>query len=194
MLEILQFPARKGEEKWHRASERLFLGIDHTAIVVADTGASLGFYRDGLGLRVAGASENYGSEQEHLNNVHGARLRITALRAANGPGIELPEYLTPRDGRPLPGDQRANDLAHWQTRLRSPVVDAALTAKRARHAPLISPGMRARHAPLISPGMRARRAPLISPGLIRLPSDGLGFDDAFLVRDPDGHAMELVPQ
>jgi len=34
---------------------------------------------------------------------------------------------------------------------------------------------------------------LISPGLIHLPSPELCFDEAFLVRDPDGHAMELVP-
>ena len=33
-LEILQFPAGKGREIWQR-NDRLFLGIDHTAIVVA---------------------------------------------------------------------------------------------------------------------------------------------------------------
>ena len=71
-LEILQFPAGKGEAKWQRR-DRLFLGIDHTAIVVADTEASLKFYQDVLGLKVAGTSENYGTEQEHLNNVFGAR-------------------------------------------------------------------------------------------------------------------------
>ena len=96
VLEVLQFPEGKGDPKWHRASDRLFVGIDHTAIVVNDTEASLSFYRDALGMRVAGESENYGAEQEHLNNVFGARLRITALRSATGPGIELLEYLAPR--------------------------------------------------------------------------------------------------
>ena len=68
--------------------EKLFLGIDHTAIVVGNTEASLKFYRDALGLQIAGTSENYGTEQEHLNNVFGARLRITSLRAGSGgPGI-----------------------------------------------------------------------------------------------------------
>jgi len=71
----------------------VFLGIDHTAIVVDDTNASLRFYRDTLGMQVAGESENYEVEQEHLNNVFGARLRITALRAAKGPGIELKRAL-----------------------------------------------------------------------------------------------------
>jgi catechol 2,3-dioxygenase-like lactoylglutathione lyase family enzyme len=118
-LEILQFPEGKGDQKWRRLAQqdvnRLFLGVDHTAIVVADTQASLKFYRDTLGLRVAGESENYGPEQERLNNVFGARLRITALRAPGGPGIEFLEYLSPRDGKSTPTDQKANDLAHWQT-------------------------------------------------------------------------------
>src|SRR5262249_45566526 len=50
----------------------LFLGIDHTAIVVSDTDRSLAFYRDQLGLKVAGGAHNYGTEQEHLNQVFGA--------------------------------------------------------------------------------------------------------------------------
>src|SRR5439155_27365095 len=88
-LEILQFPPGKRDPKFQRPSGRLFLGIDHTALVTGDTEACLGFYRDVLGLEVKGESENYGIEQEHLNGVFGARLRITALRAAHGPGIEL---------------------------------------------------------------------------------------------------------
>src|SRR5262249_7630185 len=59
----------------------------------------------------------WGPEQERLNAVRGARLRITSLRAAEGPGVEFLEYKNPRDGRPLPDDVRANDLVHWQTRL-----------------------------------------------------------------------------
>ncbi len=114
-VEVLQFPADKGADQWHRPSDKLFLGIDHTAIVVADTDASVKFYRDMLGMHVAGESENYGTEQEHLNNVFGARLRITALRGASGPGIELLEYLAPRDGRPFPSDEQANDVVHRQT-------------------------------------------------------------------------------
>jgi catechol 2,3-dioxygenase-like lactoylglutathione lyase family enzyme len=123
-LEILQFPPGKGEARWQHPGGRLFLGIDHTAIVVADTDRSLAFYRDTLGMRVAGESENYGTEQEHLNAVFGARLRITALRAVAGPGIELLEYLAPADGRPAPDDERSNDRIHWQTRLLAKDVSA----------------------------------------------------------------------
>jgi catechol 2,3-dioxygenase-like lactoylglutathione lyase family enzyme len=126
-LEILEFPADKGDPKWHRSSPRLFMGIDHTAIVVGDTAASLRFYRDSLGMRVAGTSENYGTEQEHLNNVFGAHLAITALRAPRGLGIELLEYLAPRGGRPIPSDTQANDDWYWQINLRT--ADPAAIAK-----------------------------------------------------------------
>jgi catechol 2,3-dioxygenase-like lactoylglutathione lyase family enzyme len=161
-LEVLHFPAGKGDPKWQRGGNRLFLGIDHTAIVVADTDASLAFYRDRLGLRVAGESENYGPEQERLNAVFGARLRITALRAAAGPGIELLEYLAPRDGRPYPADSRASDLWHWQTRLRAGELGSA------------------------------RGFVLVSPGVVETPARELGFKAGAEVRDPDGHALQLV--
>jgi catechol 2,3-dioxygenase-like lactoylglutathione lyase family enzyme len=167
-LEILQFPAGKGDPKWQHKTDRLFLGIDHTAIVVRDTEASLNFYRDTLGLKMVGESENYGTEQEHLNNVFGARLRITTLRAAKGPGIEFLEYLTPRDGRPMPTDVRANDLMHWQTTLVTRTIDTA-----ARH-------------------LFAAKFALVSPGVVALAREQLGFAKGLQVRDPDGHAMRII--
>jgi catechol 2,3-dioxygenase-like lactoylglutathione lyase family enzyme len=116
-LELIWFPPDKGDPRWQEPTDRLFLGIDHTAIAVGDTRKSLAFYRDRLGFRVVGGSENHGPEQERLNAVRGARLRITSLRVAEGPGVEFLEYVSPRDGRPLPDDARANDLVHWRTRL-----------------------------------------------------------------------------
>jgi catechol 2,3-dioxygenase-like lactoylglutathione lyase family enzyme len=166
-LEILWFPPGKGMAKWHDPTDRLFLGIDHTAIVVRDTRRSLAFYRDALGLSVAGASENYGPEQERLNNVPGARLRITSLRAAEGPGIEFLEYLTPRTGRDYPRNARANDLLHWQTRLRVP--DAGAAAAR----------------------LETERIQFISPGAVGIGSTGAGTR-GLQVRDPDGHVLQLV--
>lgn len=167
-LELLQFPADKGSSKWHAPSDRLFRGIDHTAIVVSDTKTSLAFYRDVLGFQVAGESMNFGTEQEHLNNVQGARLRITGLRAPAGPGIELLEYLSPRDGRPYPADERVNDLVHWQTTVWVPDVGAAAAA------------------------VRQGRFRLVSPAPVELPDTALGFQRGVLVRDPDGHAVQLV--
>jgi hypothetical protein len=74
------------------------------------------------------ATENYGIEQEHLNQIFGARLHITGLRAERGPGIEFLEYITPPGGRALSGDAKANDLIFWHTHL---AVDdmAELSAK-----------------------------------------------------------------
>ena len=79
-------------------------------------------------MRIAGTSENYGPEQERLNNVFGARLRITALRAERGPGVELLEYLAPRTGRAMPSDTLANDLWYWQVTFARDDVDAVETA------------------------------------------------------------------
>jgi catechol 2,3-dioxygenase-like lactoylglutathione lyase family enzyme len=167
-LEILWFPPDKGAARWHRPTSQLFLGIDHTAVVVADTDRSLSCYRDTLGLRVVGESENYGPEQERLNNVFGARLRITTLRAAAGPGIEFLEYLTPRDGRPAPADARANDLAHWQTALVAGDVEGA------------------------SRMLRGSACTLLSPGVVPLGGRVLGFTKALVIRDPDGHALAVI--
>lgn len=167
-LEILQFPPDKADPKWRQAGGRLFLGIDHSAIVVADTRASLAFYRDVLGFRVAGESVNFGIEQERLNNVQGARLRITGLRAPGGPGIEFLEYLNPRDGRPFPPDERANDLVHWQTTVRVPDARAAASA------------------------LRRGSFRLISSEAVGLPDTALGFRQGVRVRDPDGHVIQLV--
>ena len=167
-LEILQFPKGKGAEKWHHPSVQLFLGIDHTAITIADTDASVRFYREVLGMRVVGESENYGTEQEHLNNVFGAHLRITALRSATGPGIELLEYLSPRDGRPLPPDEHANDLVHHQTTL--------ITANAEESAQVF----------------RKNATSFVSSGVITDSHEQIGFKKAFLVRDPDGHVLEIV--
>jgi catechol 2,3-dioxygenase-like lactoylglutathione lyase family enzyme len=167
-LEILQFPPDKGDPKWQHADGRLFLGIDHTAIVVRSTAASLAFYRDVLGFRVAGESFNFGTEQEHLNNVAGARLHITGLRAAEGPGIEFLEYVAPTDGRPYPRDERPNDLVHWQTTVRVPDAHAAARVVRRGHFRLLSPGP------------------------VELPDSTLGFRRGLLVRDPDCHVVQLV--
>jgi catechol 2,3-dioxygenase-like lactoylglutathione lyase family enzyme len=123
-LELIWFPKGKGAPRWQAPSDSLFLGIDHTAIAVSSTERSLAFYRDRLGMRVAGESENSGPEQEHLNAVFASRVRITGLRAAAGPGIELLEYLAPADGRPFPDDVHANDVIYWLTRLSATDIDS----------------------------------------------------------------------
>src|SRR6185369_11976352 len=127
------------------------------------------FYRDTLGMTIGGGGENLGDEQDHLNNVQGAHLRITTLRAnQNGIKVELLEYLTPATGRPYPGDAHANDLFHWQTTVQT--SDAALATTVLRES-----------------GVQ-----FVSQGFIEHAAPELGIDMAGLVRDPDGHAIQLV--
>jgi catechol 2,3-dioxygenase-like lactoylglutathione lyase family enzyme len=167
-LEIIYFPPGKGDPRWQEKTDKLFLGIDHTAIGIASTEASLKFYRDLLGLRKAGESENSGTEQEHLNQVFGAHLRITGMRTDSGPGIEFLEYLTPRDGRSRPPDIHANDIVHWQTMIATDDID--LLAKKLRDAAVR----------------------FVSPGVVAMPKDKAGFSKGALVSDPDGHSVLLI--
>ena len=169
-LEIIYFPPGKGDPRWQKNFDKLFLGIDHSAIVVSNTHSSLKYYRDLLGMKLAGESFNQGTEQEHLNNVAGARLHISGLRAAAGPGIEFLEYLTPRDGRPAPIDTRANDLWHWQATL---TTDSAANAAQK---------------------LRQATQRVISPAVAKLPEKSLGFIKGFLARDADGHGLQIVEQ
>ncbi len=163
-LELIWFPEGKGSARW-QSKNRLFLGIDHTAIGIAHTEHSLRFYRDILGLTIAGESGNYGTEQEHLNMVFGAHLHITGLKAPEGGmGIEFLNYLSPPGGRPMPVDTRPNDLWYWQMTMLVPDAQAAYTQ------------------------FRAAGVAVISAGIVTLP----GGEKAFLVRDPDGHAAKIV--
>jgi catechol 2,3-dioxygenase-like lactoylglutathione lyase family enzyme len=117
-LELIHFPQGKGNLKWQNHGGKLFLGIDHTAIGIESTKTSLQFYKDVLGLNIAGESVNYGTEQEHLNQVFGVRLKITGLTAASGIGLEFLDYIAPPGGRPYPADTKPNDLWYWQTTLK----------------------------------------------------------------------------
>ena len=168
VLEIIYFPPGKGDPRWQRKPDKLFLGVDHTAIVVSNTQNSLSFYGDRLGLKLAGESMNYGTEQEHLNNVAGARLRISGLKSTSGPGVEFLEYLSPKHGKPAPRDSRANDLWHWQTTL---TTANAAAAERA---------------------LRASRGRVVSSGVASFTEANLGFKKGFLARDPDGHGLLLI--
>jgi catechol 2,3-dioxygenase-like lactoylglutathione lyase family enzyme len=175
VLEVLSFPPGKGAGRWHR-DDALFLGIDHTAIVVGDTARSLACYRDALGLTVAGESDNWGPEQERLNNVPGARLHITTLRAPAGPGIELLQYRAPRDGRPAPADTRANDLVHWQTSVMTSDAVALVAALRDGACSTLRPTVVA--GPESEPGSPYARERRVGR--------------AFLARDPDAHTLRIV--
>lgn len=183
-LELLWFPEGKGNPIWHQKTflpahpgaaepapspvSNLFLGIDHTAMTVRSTENSTKFYRDLLGLTVAGATLNMGTEQEHLDSLPGARARVTGLTPKTGPpGVEFLEYELPTAGRPFPIDSHPTDLWHWQTTLVVPDVEAVVATLRGT-------------------------AQFVSSAIVTLPDRVLGFTKGFQVRDPDGHAIQIV--
>ncbi len=167
-LELIHFPNDKGKNEWHQStsSSPLFLGIDHTAIVIANTIASRAFYCDLLGLRLRQESRNLGLEQERLSDVEKARVYVSSLSASSGIGIELLEYIEPHEGHPIPIDTCANDLWFWQTTI--VVEDLAAQIQR----------------------LQAYEFPLTNTKGIEVPS--LGLKQSLLVRDPDGHRVRLT--
>jgi len=164
-LELIYFPEGKGQTKWHVKTGKIFLGIDHTAIGISNTEKSLDFYQTLLGIERKGESFNYGIEQEHLNNIEGASLHITGLRSPAGPGIEFLQYIKPGVGKAYPSDTKANDIWYWQTTL---LVDDAVQ---------------------IYDKLKSHQYAIVSKELVDL-DDATGKKyKAFIVRDPDGHAM-----
>jgi catechol 2,3-dioxygenase-like lactoylglutathione lyase family enzyme len=77
-LEILAFAPGATPARWAIRSGSPCLGIDHSAISVADTSRSVAFYSR-LGLARTASSLNVGREQEKLDNIVGAVVEVTAL-------------------------------------------------------------------------------------------------------------------
>lgn len=167
-LELIAFPPGGGPEAWrHIARNALTLGIDHSAISVADAGRSAAFYEGVLGFSRGSRQVNRGPEQERLDAAPGAVVDVVALdpAAAPTPHIELLGYRVPR-GRPIPpGGGHANDVAASRLVLQVEGVDAL--------------------AEVLGGQERLR---LVSPRVAALP-DGTR---AALARDPDGHLLLLA--
>jgi catechol 2,3-dioxygenase-like lactoylglutathione lyase family enzyme len=77
-LEMLAFAPGATPAHWAIRSADSCLGIDHSAISVADTGRSVAFY-SGMGLVRTANSLNLGRAQEKLDNIVGAVVEVTAL-------------------------------------------------------------------------------------------------------------------
>ena len=73
----------------------VFLGVDHTAIAVADLARSQAWY-EARGFREIGRSLNTGPEQDRLDGLDGVAVDIVALAPPGaGPHLELLAYRTP---------------------------------------------------------------------------------------------------
>lgn len=161
-LELLAFPPDRTPSCWRDAAGAIHLGIDHSAIVVTDTRASVAFYTLGLGFSVGNRSLNEGPEQSMLDHLPSPRVEVSALLPAGAaaPHLELLCYREPRAGVPPASPKHSNDTV--ATRLVLHVQAPAATARA-----------------LVGLG-----------GHIVTQSEALG--SVLLIRDPDGHDLLLV--
>ncbi len=162
-LELLAFPAGEAPEAWRATDGRLFLGIDHSAISVADSAASVAFLGSCFGLTQSMQSENVGPAQATMDAVENARVTVTGMAPAMAPPhVELLGYHVGAR-RPIDGHARADDIAATLFVLEaadlSPIIEALTT----------------------------RGAIFISPGVVTL-EDGAR---AIAVLDPDGHRFVI---
>ncbi len=169
-LELIQFPPNKADAKWLQTTDKLFLGIDHSAIVVKDAQASFSLYGDRLGLKLMLQAENYGTEYEHISGIFGARVQVNSMKPPLGIGFELLEYIAPTNGKDMPIDSKANDLWHCQTIIA--VSNLETMAQQLRTSP----------------------CSFISPGIVKMSANELGFAKALAIKDLDGHVLHLVEE
>jgi catechol 2,3-dioxygenase-like lactoylglutathione lyase family enzyme len=161
-LELSHAPKSAWADLVRQPKDRATLGIDHSALAVADLEASVRFYTEGLGLRLGDSSLNHGPEQARLDGLDDPVVDIATLMTRDrGPHLELLHYQRPK---PLSPTRRfnINDIAASRVVMQTDDLDEV--AERA----LSAGGARA--APAIVETATARR---------------------FLLRDPDGHLVEL---
>jgi catechol 2,3-dioxygenase-like lactoylglutathione lyase family enzyme len=104
-LELLEFPSGSNSS-WNG---RGIMGIDHTAISVADVRTSLRFY-EGHGLTQGSRTINQGPKQDALDGFDGVEVDVVPMNPAEKPPhVELLSYRFPigRQHDPF----AANDIA-----------------------------------------------------------------------------------
>ena len=111
-LELLQFPSDRTPTAWrtdHALARPIGLGIDHSAISVADADSSAAFY-GALGLNTGDRTFNEGPEQQRLDDLRGVKVAVVPMIPPEGtPHLELLGYQIP-SGDPAPALE-VNDVA-----------------------------------------------------------------------------------
>lgn len=109
-LELLEFPPNAIPPRWqHVPGYGPFLGIDHSAISVADSARSVAFYAS-LGLAISGRSVNDGPAQARLDGLADPVVDVIAMRpGGEPPHLELLGYRNTSQARSL--ELRSNDVA-----------------------------------------------------------------------------------
>lgn len=162
-LELISFPPGSGDPVWQQHANGPTLGIDHSAISVANVERSIAFYAL-LGLRVASRGVNRGAEQQRLDDLANVEVDVIALQptGAETPHIELLRYQTPH-GRELPG-MGVHDIAADRLVLQTPNLPTLLDKLSHTYPEAVASG---------SPCSN-------------------GDSQAALLRDPDGHWAALI--
>jgi len=108
-FELIGFPPGKGNARW-QSTERLMLGIDHTAIVVSSTEAGLRFYGDGLGSAACPAP-GYALPRSEALTARAWSSFTTCRRRPDGPAPPTPSQKT--YGMLRPGSRPQTSKACW---------------------------------------------------------------------------------
>lgn len=111
-LELLAFPDTAVPSPWRaRRGGGPCVGVDHSALCVADTARSVEFY-EALGLKVSARSFNTGAEQARLDGLDDARVAVTALTPSQAtPHVELLCYRVAADDDHTVLSLQSNDIA-----------------------------------------------------------------------------------
>lgn len=152
--------------------DRLFLGIDHSAIAISNTEQSLKFYRDLLGMQFDGGSFNQGETQARLDCLsEEVEVKITALRPDRGGlGIELLDYVLPPNSRPIPSNWKSSDIANMQIEL--VVNDIEQTVEM----------------------LRQNGVEFVSSRVVKFTEICCPYHQGCLVKDADGHGVLLIAE
>jgi catechol 2,3-dioxygenase-like lactoylglutathione lyase family enzyme len=136
-LELLAFPVERVPQEWRTADGAgPFLGVDHTAIAISDTGRSASFFTSVFGFSAGGRTENRGPEQDALDDVDDVRVSVTRLaRELPAPRMELLHYHV-GTRRQIPVDTASNDITATHCVVRVASLDATATALARRGTPL----------------------------------------------------------
>ncbi len=143
--------------------------VGSIGFTVSEMDRSVAFYSDVLTFKVISDVEVDGPEYDQLYGLFGVRVRIVRMQLGEQQ-IELTQFISPPDLRPLPVPSYSNDLwfQHFAIVVRD--MDAAWAQLRKHHVRQISP----------------------RPQTIPLSNQAAAGIKAIKFRDPDGHNLELL--
>lgn len=161
-LELIEFVDAGSEKTWRRQAG-LFLGIDHTAIDVADVKRSIDFYTRILGMTMTSSPHMPGAAREYVEPEHQKLASVIDVHCAccTHPYLELISY-------PLPADNGSALSAHVND------ICADRMIVEVDDLPSLVDALRAAHIDVVSLG----------------PSP-TGAHAAVIARDPSGHLLQL---